>query len=102
MSSISVSVVIRGDTRIELAESFSVRLRQSGGPDFLVDILTRSISVGIRDNDGSQCEGTYILIPLASNPIGNTILYEFIEGYHLSTLPLALIPLSLFPLKTYF
>ena len=71
-------------------------------PDFLVNILTRSISVGIRDNDGGRCEGTYILIPLTSNPIGNTTIYEFIEGYHLSTLPLALIPLSLFPLKTYF
>ena len=80
MSSISVSVVIRGDTRIELAESFSVRLSQSGGPNFLVDLLTRSTTVGITDNDGGQCEGTYILIPLASNPIGNTTIYEFIEG----------------------
>ena len=102
VSSISVSVVIRGDTRIELAESFSVRLRQSGGPNFLVDLLTRSTTMEITDNDGGQCKGTYILIPLASNPIGNTTIHEFIEGYHLSTLPLALIPLSLFPLKTYF
>ena len=52
VSSINVSVTIRGDTRIELAETFNVRLRQRGGPNFVVDPLTRLISVGIRDNDG--------------------------------------------------
>ena len=52
VSSINVSVTIRGDTRIELAETFDVRLRQRGGPNFVVDPLTRNIIVEIRDNDG--------------------------------------------------
>ena len=52
VSSINVSVTIRGDTRIELVETFDVRLRQRGRPNFVVDPLTRFISVGIRDNDG--------------------------------------------------
>ena len=54
VSSINVSVIIRGDTRIELVDIFEVRLRQRGGPSFLVDPLTRSISVEIRDNDGGE------------------------------------------------
>jgi hypothetical protein len=61
VSSINVSVTIRGDTRIELAETFDVRLRQRGGPNFVVDPLTRLISVGIRDNDGD-----YIYVPAQS------------------------------------
>ena len=67
MSSISVSVVIRGDTRIELAESFSVRPRQSGGPSFLVVLLTRSTTVEITDNDGGQCD----INPIGKPCIGN-------------------------------
>ena len=54
VSSINVSVTIRGDTRIELVDIFEVTLRQRGGPSFLVDPLTRSISVGISDNDGGE------------------------------------------------
>ena len=52
VSSINVSVTIRGDTRIELPETFDVRLRQREGPNFVVDPLTRNIIVEIRDNDG--------------------------------------------------
>ena len=54
VSSINVSVTIRGDTRIELVDIFEVRLHQRGGPSFLVDPLTRSISVEIHDNDGGE------------------------------------------------
>ena len=54
VSSINVSVTIRGDTRIELVDIFEVTLRQRGGPSFLVDPLTRSISVEIHDNDGGE------------------------------------------------
>ncbi|CAI8052754.1 hypothetical protein GBAR_LOCUS28872 [Geodia barretti] len=61
VSSINVSVTIRGDTRIELAETFDVRLRQRGGPNFVVDPLTRNIIVEIRDNDGD-----YIYVPAQS------------------------------------
>ncbi|CAI8040262.1 hypothetical protein GBAR_LOCUS22443, partial [Geodia barretti] len=61
VSSINVSVTIRGDTRIELVETFDVRLSQRGGPNFVVDPLTRLISVGIRDNDGD-----YIYVPAQS------------------------------------
>ena len=54
VSSINVPVTIRGDTRIEMVDTFEVRLRQRGGPSFLVDPLTRSVSVEIRDNDGGE------------------------------------------------
>ena len=54
VSSINVPVTIRGDTRIEMVDTFEVRLRQRGDPSFLVDSLTRSISVGISDNDGGE------------------------------------------------
>ena len=54
VSSINVPVIIRGDTRIELVEVFDVTLRQRGGPSFLVDPLTQTISVGISDNDGGR------------------------------------------------
>ena len=54
VSSINVSVTIRGDTRIELVDIFEVRLHQRGGPSCLVNPLTRSISVGISDNDGGE------------------------------------------------
>ena len=68
VSSINVPVIIRGDTRIEMADVFEVTLHQRGGPSFLVDPLTRSISIEIRDNDGGetvvrdfQCNSTYHL-----------------------------------------
>ena len=49
-----MSVTIRGDTRIEMVDVFEVTLRQRGGPSFLVDPLTRSVSVEIHDNDGGE------------------------------------------------
>ena len=54
VSNINVSVIIRGDTQIEMLEVFNVTLWQRGGPSFVVDPLTQTISVTIRDDDGGE------------------------------------------------
>ena len=54
VSSINVSVVIRGDTIIELTEVFNVSLRQRGVPSFAVDLLSRTATIEITDNDGGK------------------------------------------------
>jgi hypothetical protein len=64
VSSISVpAVVIVGDDRIELTDSFEVTLSRDSGPQFLVDLTTRRTTIDIIDDDGNyryvQAESLY-------------------------------------------
>ena len=55
---LDVFVTITGDTRIEQAENFTIRVEQSGGPPFGVDPNTVSTLISIVDNDGGKLYGT--------------------------------------------